>query len=682
VLGLATKIASVLPALRSPELFPDFSIQMGKDPAFAARHFLRQALPSGHRLLLLVDQMEELFTREGIGPEDRQQFAAALEALARSGSVWIVATMRSDFSHLCQSVPALVRLRDGRGQVDLLAPTADGIARVIQDPVRLAGLRYERNREGVSLGDLLLRDATEHRELLPFLSHILRVLVEHRTPEGVLTFKAYQDQMGGADKEANFRQALANYAETVFLGLPEKSQAALEGLWPQLITLGGDDGKQPLRQYPLKETLTKDPHAAVLVERFIAARLFTASSDRDDDRPTVTIVHETLFRTWDRAAGWIARNQDKLQILANVERSQKLWVQGKREKTLLIPMGLPLRQASDLRRKPGAVKIDHVTDYIRRSEKRAGRIRRRPLWLIPVGLAIWGAYLGSLEWSKTQIEAAEEASIAELSDAARVPQPIPLTPKVGQRFINGASMEMIWCPPGTFVMGGTIYNDEHRHDVTLTHGFWMARHELTQGSWNAIMPDDPSDGEGDPYPMNRVDWNQSVEFCLALTEKERAAQRIPRDWQYSLPTEAQWEYACRAGTTTEFWFGDSLDGRRENVNGKQPFGTPLPGLFLERLTAVGAYPANPWGFHDMHGNVSEWCFDAYQQDITALSEDPLVEPEDAGSVRVFRGGIAVDQAVSARSAYRNWFDPSDRYDALGLRPVLVPSQTRPEKWRR
>jgi formylglycine-generating enzyme required for sulfatase activity len=84
----------------------------------------------------------------------------------------------------------------------------------------------------------------------------------------------------------------------------------------------------------------------------------------------------------------------------------------------------------------------------------------------------------------------------------------------------------------------------------------------------------------------------------------------------------------------------------------------------------------------MHGNVSEWCFDAYQQDITALSEDPLVEPEDAGSVRVFRGGIAVDQAVSARSAYRNWFDPSDRYDALGLRPVLVPSQTRPEKWRR
>ena len=139
------------------------------------------------RLILLVDQIEELFTDARIDEAKRGQFAAVLETLARSGAVWVVATVRSDFAHHCQSVPALVRLCEGAGRWDLLQPTADAIGRVIQEPARLAGLSFEK-REGHSLADRILRDAVEHRELMPLLSHVLRGLCAERTERGMLTF--------------------------------------------------------------------------------------------------------------------------------------------------------------------------------------------------------------------------------------------------------------------------------------------------------------------------------------------------------------------------------------------------------------------------------------------------------------------------------------------------------------
>jgi formylglycine-generating enzyme required for sulfatase activity len=149
-------------------------------------------------------------------------------------------------------------------------------------------------------------------------------------------------------------------------------------------------------------------------------------------------------------------------------------------------------------------------------------------------------------------------------------------------------------------------------------------------------------------------------FCDKLTELERKAGRLPAGMAYQLPTEAQWEYACRAGTKTSFSFGDSLTSGQANISGG-------PG----ETTAVGKYPANGWGFHDMHGNVFEWCADWYGDYPTGAARDP-VGPAD-GSSRVQRGGSWYYTASNARSADRYGYGPASSFNNLGFRLSLRPA---------
>ena len=230
--------------------------------------------------------------------------------------------------------------------------------------------------------------------------------------------------------------------------------------------------------------------------------------------------------------------------------------------------------------------------------------------------------------------------------------------------IADLSMEMLWVKPGTFEMGSPSSekdrdDDETPHAVTLTQGFYLGKHEVTQAQWEKVMGSNPSHFKGGDRPVEKVSWTDVTSFCNKLTASERTAGRLPAGMTYQLPTEAQWEYACRGGTKTPFSFGDELTSDQANIRGGP-----------RETTNVGQYAANPWGFHDMHGNVWEWCADRYGIYPTVAATDP-VGPAD-GSSRVARGGSWSRTALSARSANRFRFEPAVSIITLGFRLSLRP----------
>jgi len=231
---------------------------------------------------------------------------------------------------------------------------------------------------------------------------------------------------------------------------------------------------------------------------------------------------------------------------------------------------------------------------------------------------------------------------------------------------SSVRLEMIWVEPGTFMMGSPVGEtgrsaNETEHNVTLTKGFYLGKHEVTQAQWERVMGGNPSYFKGADRPVDQVSWNDAVEFCNKLTEMEKKAGRVPEGMSYQLPTEAQWEYACRAGTSTMYSWGDSISSSNANYDRN-----------VGETTPVGKYPVNPWGFYDMHGNIYEWCADWYGTYPSGSVTDP--EGPASGSFRVIRGGSWYSDGTTLRSAERGNYAPSGRYDSLGFRVGFLSSK--------
>ena len=259
--------------------------------------------------------------------------------------------------------------------------------------------------------------------------------------------------------------------------------------------------------------------------------------------------------------------------------------------------------------------------------------------------------------------------------------------KAGEERVVGG-IRLCWCPPGKFIMGSPPNEPERRPgedqvEVTLTRGFWMGKYELTQGNWKSIFGKLPGELtaqliEGDDFPVGNVNFAETEEFCLKLTKKTQQSGELPEGWEFRLPTEAQWEYACRAGTTTATSFGNKLSRLQANFKGMPYNGADDEGPSLNRATRAGSYPANTWGLHDMHGNIFEWCRDWYHNKLPG-GEDPdlyfaksTAEMNRTGDKsRVRRGGCWADEGWPCRSAFRLRFEPERRYDHLGFRVVVV-----------
>ena len=236
-------------------------------------------------------------------------------------------------------------------------------------------------------------------------------------------------------------------------------------------------------------------------------------------------------------------------------------------------------------------------------------------------------------------------------------------------------------PAGRFVMGSPptepeSKQDEAQYQVWLTRSFRLASTEVTQALWEAVMGENPSYFVNCPEcPVDRVNWYDALTFCNRLSRLEGfvPAYGLEGDqvlWNhhadgYRLPTEAEWEYACRAGTTTAFHTGNCLDPELANFDGYRPLAGCPGGLNRGEPVAVGRLPANRWRLHDMHGNLAEWCWDRYGPYPAGETTDP--RGPDAGPLRLVRGGCWQNSGQGCRSANRQTMPPDRRLDMIGLR---------------
>lgn len=267
---------------------------------------------------------------------------------------------------------------------------------------------------------------------------------------------------------------------------------------------------------------------------------------------------------------------------------------------------------------------------------------------------------------------------ALVADEPKPPTDRMLGKEAGEvRDDNGLKMKMVWCLLGILTMeqvegleNGTVATRPVK--VLLTHGYWLGRFEVTQAEWKAVMATEPWNGqehtnEGDDFPATFVNWGDAMEFCRKLSERERTAGRLPAGWEYTLPTEAQWDRACRARTETVFSFGDD-ESKLGDYAWFLDNAVNAGELYAHR---VGQRKPNPWGLHDMHGNVSEWCRDRLALKLPG-GRDPEVTERGIGSFRVSQGGSWSGEAWRCRSANHLGSNASVRTHDHGFRVALAP----------
>jgi formylglycine-generating enzyme required for sulfatase activity len=246
---------------------------------------------------------------------------------------------------------------------------------------------------------------------------------------------------------------------------------------------------------------------------------------------------------------------------------------------------------------------------------------------------------------------------------------------------HGVVLELVSIPGGTFLMGAPKSEAESsdyerpQHQVTLAP-FYLGKYPVTQAQWQAVMGDNPSYFKGANRPVEQVSWNDVQEFLRRLNT--RVGQEV-----YRLPTEAEWEYACRAGTMTPFYFGETMTTDLANYRGIDwefggtvypgSYGAGPKGIFREQTTDVGSFPPNVFGLYDMHGNVWEWCQDWYDEDYYQNSPKENPQGPTSGSYRVFRGGSWSYFAGVCRAALRNFAAPSYCSYVVGFRLLMTPS---------
>jgi formylglycine-generating enzyme required for sulfatase activity len=227
---------------------------------------------------------------------------------------------------------------------------------------------------------------------------------------------------------------------------------------------------------------------------------------------------------------------------------------------------------------------------------------------------------------------------------------------------NGINLEMVYIPGGTFQMGSSESSSEQPiHQVTVKP-FFMSKYPITQAQWQAVMGNNPSSFPGAKRPVENVSWQDAVEFCAKLSQKTGK--------NYRLPSEAEWEYACRAGTTTPFHFGETITPDLVNYDGNNPYASAPTGLYRQETTPVGSFPPNAFGLYDMHGNVWEWCQDVWHENYNGAPGDGSAWETGGADDRVLRGGSWNYYAVYCRSADRFTSKLGDRYRLCGFRVAV------------
>jgi tetratricopeptide (TPR) repeat protein len=377
-----------LPSLDDDGKGPDELAQILRESPQAATSLIRNALTREEqaegkpnaRLALVIDQMEEMYTQEEIPSGHRQSFFEVLDGLARSGRVWVICTLRSDFYPRLANHPKLAALKEGAGQYDLMPPTASEIGQMIRLPASAAGLRFEEDPASSERLDDMLRDAAAgHREILPLLQFTLEELYQRRTEDGMLTLAAY-GELGGVEG------SLAQRAETVFKQLPDDVEVELPKVLNSLVSIG-QDGQAAIgrKRAPFSDLSTGKSRE--LVDTFVDNRLFVTEL-ADDGSAVVTVAHEALLWHWPRVTDWVAQNRESLRIRGRIAAAAQRWEAENRPPDLLLPAGKPLIEAESLLEHGIELHKDEA-GFIQASIARATRLQR-----IKAGVVATVAFLG------------------------------------------------------------------------------------------------------------------------------------------------------------------------------------------------------------------------------------------------------------------------------------------------
>ncbi|XWK87735.1 MAG: bifunctional serine/threonine-protein kinase/formylglycine-generating enzyme family protein [Phormidium sp.] len=243
---------------------------------------------------------------------------------------------------------------------------------------------------------------------------------------------------------------------------------------------------------------------------------------------------------------------------------------------------------------------------------------------------------------------------------------------------NGVTLEIVSIPGGTFMMGSPVNegdaDEKPQHQVNISP-FYMGKYPITQAQWKTVaalpkikidLNSDPSNFKGANRPVENVNWHEAQEFCQRLSRKTGKT--------YRLPSEAEWEYACRAGTTTPFHFGETITTDLVNYNGNYTYASAPTGTYRKQTTDVGSFPPNAFGLYDMHGNVWEWCADPWHENYNGAPSDGRVwESGGNDQYPLLRGGSWCNVPWDCRSAYRGWNESGSGYGSYGFRVVALTS---------
>ena len=677
-LAAAMMSATALPELSELEYTPETLAALLRDAPGQAALPIRQGLAAAGkaaqppltniaeaRLNVVVDQLEELFTMERIAQPAREAFVAALEALARSGLVWVVATMRSDFFDRLETLPALAAL-SAEARFLLLPPDPAEIGQIIRQPALEAGLRFEVDMHGVGLEKRIRQAAASERGALPLLSFLLDQLWQQRSEEGLLTFAAY-GELGG------LAGAIGRRAEGVFRAQPEAARKELAPLLRELVTIEG--GKPVSRAAPLSRFPQGSPSRQLLDALLApAARLLVAETPSPAVResemsgaasgaPEVRLAHEALLTDWTRARDEITADARDLELRARLEQEAARWrAAPRREKKGRVIGGLFLTEARSLVSRWGAELPGELTDFVSASRRADlldlfGFSRKR--WMLSlyfllgsvavvlvVGAAAVAAWAVSVWWGVRQVEA-EWA----------------------------AKGEFVRVPAGCFEMGSRDieqgrYPDEGPVHQVCLEAFDLAKFTVTQGEWRRVMvgfwgiPDnpDPSGFKGDGRrPVENVSWKDAQAFAQRM--------RFFSSSQYRLSSESEYEYAARAGTTTSRYWGENIDdgcayeniadqSMKADVILKKVAPESIPAFancddgFGYTTAPVGSFKPNPWGLDDMLGNVLTWTEDCYVDNYRATPRDGGPNTSGPCALRVIRGSSWYNVPPVVRAARR------------------------------
>jgi len=619
-------------------------------------------------IVVPIDQAEELFASDA--REEAQQFLTVLRGLVTDDTLGVIAlfTIRSDRYEALQTAPALDGLRQ---QMLSLAPMPQGaFAHVIEGPAKRLAATHRSLVIDEPLVQSLLTDIEQGsvKDALPLLAFTLERLYLEFQSGGRLTLEHYR-KLGGIEGsiEAAVLKALqaADTDPSIPRDKPKRLALLRRGLVPWLASVDPDTGA-PRRRVARRSEIPKE--SLPLLDLLEQQRLLSSDVAVGTGEKTIEPAHDALLRQWEELDGWLKEDAGQLNVIDGVRRAAKTWHDNQSQATWLTHTGANLVAAERLRKRDDLAQFLGQTEWAYINACRS-RVRRQTAG---VGILIASIIAGFIGWY-TENQWRPLADVA----AYRLFNTTTNLTKGGASFRDCSFCpEVVVVPPGEFVMGSPESETERNSDeapqtVTVPRSIAVSKFEITFAQWSACVdaggcyhrPNDQGWGGGD-RPVIDVSWDDITKQYLPWINRLTGQS-------YRLLTEAEWEYAARAGTTTRYSWGDEIGEGNANCES-------CKSQWDKKQTApVGSFKPNAFGLYDMHGNVLEWVQDCYVEYSKAADGEVENSGQDS-CARVMRGGSWYGHPRNLRAAIRNRVMPDFRYLYSGFRMARMLPQTTPE----